>query len=267
MRAVAGRHLHARDRARIEARLVEHHHDVRRLVHRAGRVGGADGEPLAHAGVGLHHAARDQVADRGHAGAGELRHVVLGVEFLPRIVRHRERQRDEAAEAADRAGQRMAPPHPQRIEVPDQRQRDQRARDRDRHLGAELGEDVHQEREGVGVDDHQVDEVHRHQQHVVLELRQQDQHGEQGERQRGRDRGAAQQQQKSAIEQAPGQQIRGARHQRALGREQDRERRKMQHCQHAHAARRVRRRRRRTDGWSGKRWRAASTYAAAPGHC
>ena len=59
---------------------------------------------------------------------------------------------------------------------------------------------------------------------------------EAGERQRRRDRRAAQQQQQAGIEQAPGEQERRARDERAFGREQDRERGEMQRDQDAGAA-------------------------------
>ena len=203
--------------------------------HRAGRAGDSRREPVGCRRVGVQDAARHHVADRGHAGAGELGDVVLGVELVPRIARHRERERDQRGEAGERAHQRGPPPHPERIEPPQQHEPDDQKRGRDRDLHAEPREDLHQEGERVGVDHHQVDEVDRGEQDVVLELRQQDDRRDRGKRHRGGDHRARHQHQKKEIEQAPEQRERHRRDELALGRDQDRECREVQRNQRSDA--------------------------------
>ena len=56
---------------------------------------------------------------------------------------------------------------------------------------ADSGKIVNRNADGVAVDHHQVDEVHRHLRDVVLEARQQHQHHDHGQRQRARQRRAA----------------------------------------------------------------------------
>ena len=75
---------------------------------------------------------------------------------------------------------------PQRIH---QRQRDEAGPD---HRPAQVREDREQECDRVAVDHHEVDEVDRHLNDVVLEPRQQHQNHDHGERQRTRQRGPAQ---------------------------------------------------------------------------
>ena len=65
---------------------------------------------------------------------------------------------------------------------------------RGRDLRRQSREDREQEGGGVGVDQHDVDEIGAHDQDVLLELRQQDQHHDHDERQRRRDGRTAQQQ-------------------------------------------------------------------------
>ena len=74
----------------------------------------------------------------------------------------------------------------------------------DQEIAGQLGKDRQQERDGVGVDDHQVDEGHRQQQDAVLEARHQDQRDDEGERQRRRQARPPQDDQPDEIEQAPG---------------------------------------------------------------
>ena len=70
---------------------------------------------------------------------------------------------------------------------------------------AKVGENRKQEGDGVGIDDQDVEEVDHHPQNRKLELRQHDHGGEQAKRQRGRNRGPAQQREKRKVEQRPGQ--------------------------------------------------------------
>ena len=63
---------------------------------------------------------------------------------------------------------------------------------------------VMQKRERGEVDDHQIDERHRHHENAMLELRQHDQDDEHGERQRRRRDRTPQQGQPEEVEKAPG---------------------------------------------------------------
>ena len=68
---------------------------------------------------------------------------------------------------------------------------------------AEVGGHRHQEREGVGVDDHDVDETCCHEKNVVLESRKQNEDDEHHERQCGRQTGPAQHGKPEKIQKTP----------------------------------------------------------------
>ena len=221
MRSVLGGDLDSRNGADVEARFVEHHDDVRRLRHRRTRFVCGGAEPSSHLGVGFEHAARDEVADRGDAGTHEFRDVVLPVPLVPGVARHRQREPDEAREAGRDADQRAAEPDTERVEMPDQHQREQHHRRAEPHPGTEVREYVQQERDGVEVDHHDVHEVRRHQQHVVLEARQQDQNDDQSERQRRCRGGTAQHAEPAEVQEPPGEQECRPRHDIDLRRHHD----------------------------------------------
>src|SRR6266481_5924244 len=69
---------------------------------------------------------------------------------------------------------------------------------------AEVGGYRHQESEGVGVDDHDVDEARRHEKKVVLESRKQNEDDDHHERQCGRQAGPAQHGKPEKIQKTPG---------------------------------------------------------------
>jgi LTXXQ motif family protein len=69
---------------------------------------------------------------------------------------------------------------------------------------AEVGGYRHQEREGVGVDDHDVDEARRHEKKVVLESRNQNEDDEYHKRQCSRQAGSAQHRELEKIKKTPG---------------------------------------------------------------
>jgi hypothetical protein len=100
-----------------------------------------------------------------------------------------------------------------------------------------IGIDRQQERECVGIDDHDVEEIDRHQQDIVLEARQQYNDGDQRERQRRRGGRPAQHREPDEIQQTPGQNEGQARDEIEFRPEQDRQREKMRHReQHPRAA-------------------------------
>ena len=125
------------------------------------------------------------VEQRQRAGAGELRDVVGGLEGLLAVHRHREGQ---AARARRGRAQRRAPQTRSRTRNGSSHQNSASSGSTigggHGDLGGKPGEHREQERNGVGVDQHDVDEVGAHDQDVLLELRQQDQHHDHDERQR-----------------------------------------------------------------------------------
>ncbi len=187
----------------------------------AGAGGGSKTELARHMRVGIHVTARCVSHDRIDAGIDEFRHVAVAREGFVRFHRLRDRNGDGSAEAECTAGGGDAQPHAIGIEPPEQpehRNGDQRAQD---HAAQQVGIDRQKERDGVGVEDHDVDEVDRHHQLVVLELRQQDERVDHPQRHQRRGRRPPQQRQPEEIQQQPGEQEGGLALQVVLGRQHD----------------------------------------------
>ncbi len=186
-----------------KAEFVVHQDDVGRL----GR-GLADADrrqPLAHDRIGLHQAVHEQRGDRVNTRTGEVRHIVLAVEALEFLHRRNGLDRIEASQTAEHAGRGTQPAHPEGIEAKDHDQRRNANPDCGQHHRHEPREDREQEGDRVRIDDHQVDEVRRRPDHLVLELRDLDQGDNHGQRKRARNAGPAQQHQPEEVERAPGQ--------------------------------------------------------------
>ena len=195
-----------------------------------------DAETLARGGVRLEQTAGKIVADGSDARAAELRHIAVAVELLVRVARHRKGQRGETGEAGEASHRRGAQPHAQRVEPPcDQQERDRRG-DGNADGEPQAGVDGQQEREGVDIDDHEIEEVDRHEQNAVLELRELDQHHDHPKRQPRRRRRPPQHGEHQEIEHAPGQHERRHRHRVGLGPVHDGDRRQMKHSQDDHSA-------------------------------
>ena len=206
MRAVAVRHLDARRHADVETRLVVNENDVRRFLRR--RAGFVAGRLQMFGGnrVGLHEAVGEQLGNRVDAGAREGRHLVAAIECLERQQRQMPFDRRERGNARQHRRDRGQPADTERIGAPrEHHQRHQRA-DAQRHDPAQHRIDREQEADGVGVDDHQVDEVRRHHQHVVFEIGEQHQHRHHHQRQRAGDGRPAGEREPEEIQDAPGQQ-------------------------------------------------------------
>ena len=147
----------------------------------------------------------DIVDDRGRARARELRHVVARRRIHRRDrsgSRTRGRRVPRSTPAAPSVATRRRTRNGSSRQISDQRRR-AAGSPRCRPCAPRPGKIDMQERERVGVDDHQVDEVGGHQQDVVLEARQQDQADEQRERKRRRRRRAAQQRKPAEIRESP----------------------------------------------------------------
>ena len=164
-----------------------------------------DVEPAARDRVLFHEAIAHEVGDRGDAGAREFREVAVVVIGAPGFVGVSQRIAGQHRKAGKRTRKRRQAADPKGIEPPQrvhQRKRDEAGR---YHRPAQSREDREQERGGVAVDHHQVDEVDRHLRNVVLEPRQQHQHHDHGQRQRARQSGPAQQRDPERVEDAPAQ--------------------------------------------------------------
>ncbi len=83
----------------IEAAFVKNHHNVRtRAGGRASMVRGR-GQLVSRADVRFQIAAGVEIVDAGEARSRELRNEIVGVEFLVKVVGHRQRQRSQSNEA------------------------------------------------------------------------------------------------------------------------------------------------------------------------
>ena len=225
MRAVAGRDLDPRDRTSVEARLVEHHDDVRRLADRA-RRDRRGREPVERRRVGLQHAARDEIADRRHAGARELGEIILARRTPP----------------TGRSGTRARGPRgPQSTRPRRAAATRRRTRNGSKYqirisatassataiavLVSRCGKTL------IRNENVSASMIMRSTKLTVisstscLNCDSRISSDEPGERHRGGDRRAAQQQDPAEIEKAPGEEERQLRHQPAFGRQQDDQRR------------------------------------------
>ena len=166
----------------------------------------------------------DEIRYRGNAGAREFRQIAVVVIAAPGFVRPGEGISDQRRETRQRRRGGGKAADPERIEPPQrihQGQGDQGGAD---HRPAQIGEDRKQERGGVAVDHHQVDEVRGHLHDVVLEPRQQHQNDDQRQRQRARQRRPPQQRDPQEIQDPPRQQKTDPRAEIGFGLQHDHQR-------------------------------------------
>jgi hypothetical protein len=205
MRAIAGRHLDAGCHADVEARLVVDKNDVRRW--RGGPAHIREGrQAVGSDGVGLHQPMRHQFGNGVDAGAGEGGYEIATVKGFERLQRKMRFQRDKAADAAQRQKCGNASAHAQRIEAPSAYYERYERQETQRHDRLQRREDREQETDGVGIDDHQIDEVRRHHQDIVFKLRQQHDERHQHERDETGEQRPPRQCDRHEIEDSPSQQ-------------------------------------------------------------
>ena len=181
-------------------------------------------------GVGFHEAVIEEIRHRGDAGAGEFRKVPVVVIAAPGLLGPRIGISGQRGQAGQHAGQGRQAADTERIEPPQrvhQRENDDGRAD---HGPAQIGEDRKQERRAIAVDHHHVDEVRGHLHDAVLELRQQDQHHDQGQRQRARQRRTPQQRDPEEVQEPPGQQKTEPRSEVVFGMQHQADRRQMGGC-------------------------------------
>ena len=227
-------------------------------------------EPFVGERLGFHETVIDEVGYRGDAGARRIstdsRRRNSRARLRPATITGIDDQRREAGELA---GERRQAADAERVEPPQrvhQGNGDEAGRD---HRPAQIGEDREQERGGVAIDHHQVDEVRRHLHDVVLQPRQQHQHHDQRQRQRTRQRRAPHQRDEEEVQDPPGQQKADARAEIGLGLDHDRECRQMRRCnsqQPPDADRGNARQqawRRGSEGWARAPWAGRKTLPGA----
>ena len=177
--------------------------------------------------VRFHEAVIDEIRHGGNAGAGKFRQIAVVVIAAPGFIRPGEGISDQCGKTRQLAGQRRQTTDAERIEPPKRVHQGNGDDGSSDHGPAQIGEDRKQERRGIAVDHHQVDEVRGHLHDVVLEPRQQDQHHDQRERQRARQSGTPQQRDPEEVQDAPRQHKAGAGAEIGLGLQHDRQRRQM----------------------------------------
>ena len=172
-------------------------------------------------GIRLHEAVRHQVGYGVDARTRKGGNVIAAVIGLERLHVEADFQDGEPAEARERQRKCSQAAHAERIAAPgendDRNQRDGAQRDDD----AQRRENREQESDGVGIDDHQIDEIRRHHQHLIFELREQHQQADHDQRQRPGDGRTPYHREPKKIEKTPGK--RKCRHhrERGLGRNHD----------------------------------------------
>ena len=172
MRAIAARHLDTGRHANVETRLVVDQNDVRwRGLGPAGvreRLQAFGGDS-----IGLHQPMCRQFGNGVDAGAGEGGHEIAAVKGFERLQRKKRFERDKTGDTGHGGNCRNTPAHAQRIEAPGACDEGHQYYDAQRHRCLQRRENREQKSDGIGIDDHQIDEVRRHHQHVVFKLRQQ----------------------------------------------------------------------------------------------
>ncbi len=213
--------------------LVVHQDNVGRLLRQLA-TRALQREMLTYDRIGFHEPLNRQRRDRIHAREREVRYVVAAVERL--ILTHRRDgiEADQAGQAANHAGRRAQPAHPERIEEPDHDQHRHHCRDRDQHDGDEPRENREQEGDGIGINDHHVEEIGRGPDHLVFEFRNHDEQHDHHQRQRRRQAGPTQKREPEEIENPPGQQECALVLRRKLGGQHDAQRRHVDEGDHAH---------------------------------
>ena len=191
MAAVAGRQLDAGHRRGIEARLVEHHDDVRRLDGRMAGLVRRRAKLIRRGGIEVDPAFGRKFIGRRHAGAHERRDVIDALELLPGLLRKCQRKAGDGNDASRRAQQRNRTRHAERIDAPDHDQQRRRDQDGNEHDDAKVRKDREQEGHGVRIDDQDIEEVDHHPENRKLELRQHNHEPDQAKRQRRRQLRAA----------------------------------------------------------------------------
>ena len=227
MAAIARRHLDATGLPNIETELIMDHDDVRPPARGMAGIQQRHLQTLGGDRVRFHEAVIDEIRHRGDAGAGKFRQIAVVVIAAPGFIRPCDGISDQRRETGELAGQRRQAADAERIEPPQrihQREDDEGGR---YHRPAQIGKDRKQERRGIAVDHHQVDEVRGHLHDVVLEPRQQDQHHDQRQRQRARQRRTPQQRDPEEVQNSPRQQKAGARAEIGLGLQHHGQRRQM----------------------------------------
>ena len=190
---------------------------MRQLAARGARCDGPDVQPLPSRGIGLQHAPVRQVDGRNGSRAREFGDVLMRVEFVLAVGRHRQRQPGERGEAKETSEQGGAAAHTKRLGPPQQDHYRQRQHHGERELPDQTRIDLQEEGERGGIDEHHVHEGRRHQEDAVLELRQRDQDDDQHERQRRRGQRAPQHNEPEKVERGPGEHERRLRRRFVLG--------------------------------------------------
>ena len=228
--AIARRHFDAFGLANVETQFIMDHDDVRPAAGGMAGILQRHLEAFHGDGLGFHETVIDEVGYRGDAGAREFRQIAVVVITAPGFVRPHHGIEGKRRQAGELAGERRQAADAERVEPPQrvhQGNGDEAGRD---HRPAQIGEDRKQERGGVAIDHHQVDEVRRHLHDVVLPPRHQHQHHDQRQRQRTRQRRAPHQREEEEIQDPPCQQKADARAEIGLGLDHDRECRQMRRC-------------------------------------
>ena len=223
--AIAGRHLDAIGLTNVEARLVMDHDDVRAAAGDMTGIHQRHLQPLGRGGFRFHKTVIDEVGNRRHARAGEFREIAVVVIAAPGLVRPGDGLAGQRGQTGQQAGDRRQAANAERIEPPQrvhQGNGDEAGQD---HRPAQVRKDREQERRGVAVDHHHVDEVRGHLHDVVLEPRQQHQCHQQRQRQRARQRRTPQQRDEEEVQDSPGQHKGQATAEIGLGLQHDRQRR------------------------------------------
>ncbi len=184
-------------------------------------------EALGGDGVGFHEAVIDEIRNGCHAGAGKFRQIAVVVVAAPGFIGPRKGISDKRRNTRQLAGQSRQATDAERIEPPQRVHQGNDDEGCSYHRPAQIGENRKQERRGIAVDHHQIDEVRGHLHDIVLEPRQQDQHHDESERQCARQGGTPQQRDPEEVQDPPRQQEACARPEIGFGLEHDGQRRQM----------------------------------------
>ena len=166
---------------------------------------GRQPQPLQKLRIRFEQAAIVVFGDGSHARAGELGDVVAVGEIIMRLARRGDRKAGKRGEASAKGERGDRDPHAHRVEPPQQTKRRDRQRGDNRHGPPQIWKDGQEERNRIGIDDHDVDEIYGREQDRFLEPGKKTQRHDHGHCKRGRRQWPSQHHEPKEVQQPPGQ--------------------------------------------------------------
>src|SRR5665213_1005351 len=221
MMVIAERHFNAGRGGDVETGFIVQKNDVRQLMSRTAGRRRRCFQAFRNARVRFQISVYDKFVYAFDARSREFRNVILAEKILIQIGWERQRQKHEAAQAQQTTDNAITHPYAKRINLPSHHQKRDGGYASQCDPAAQRGKCGQQEFRGIMVDDHQVYEIDRYPELIVLELRQQNERDDELERHEdGSDR-TAKNSKPETVEESPCKQERRLRDRIDFGRGHD----------------------------------------------